>query len=639
MNLYAGGWFSFGPDDTGEFRRLAAALPGPAGPNPSRSRAVSVPGGLLSLPMSAGDASGTVAGVHTGPNGDFLMAMGHFFDLGDGTGPRASDLPVPERLWTAWHQRGEALWEAVDGSFVAAIGHAAARRLILVCDREENHSLYFRTDAAGCFFATELPAILATLPASPELDPDYFIDSLLCTWHHSDLSPVRGVRRVPPGHLAEITPQGVRYRRHWFPERFSPVRFKRSDDYVDAALEQLEAAIRRRLPSSGPVATHCSSGLDSSLVTAVTARLLAAEGREILPLTLVTPPSLISSDGGNAHWDEGPRVRAFVQTLPNARPIAMSLDQPDLYGAIDRFQTAASRPTLGIVNLKPLDLMHQRAVSAGARVVLTGIGGNVTLSAGGDRELPALLARGRLGDFLAGWHGLRREGASRLGLTGAVLSPWLPDAVLSALLRARGRTPGWALETMALRPDLVKERPDAFVAWRRLAPSHRAAPNPRDRQATVLSLGGWQVITQAMRRQHGAYLRHPLADAKLIRFCLGLPPEQTLRRGETRSLARRLARRLGLPPAIADETRRAYTISAWPTMLTESRAEIENDLRRIETDPLASSLIDVPRLRHLLDAVPATEHHKRQNFTPYFGLLFPALSVGRFIAAWRGRND
>lgn len=94
----------------------------------------------------------------------------------------------------------------------------------------------------------------------------------------------QGVYRVERGQFLVLEDSQVRtelYHR-WDPDR--ELRLGSDGEYLEAFREQMDQAVARRLRTTGLVASHLSSGFDSSTVTAVATRLLAAQGKPLSPI-------------------------------------------------------------------------------------------------------------------------------------------------------------------------------------------------------------------------------------------------------------------------------------------------------------------------------------------------------------------
>jgi asparagine synthase (glutamine-hydrolysing) len=74
--------------------------------------------------------------------------------------------------------------------------------------------------------------------------------------------------------------------------------------------------------------------------------------------------------------------------------------------------------------------------------------------------------------------------------------------------------------------------------------------------------------------------RNPMADQRLVEYCLSIPTEQYLANGVPRALAKRaLADRL--PQAVLNEQKKGHQAVDWHEGLTAARGEIAAELERL----------------------------------------------------------
>ncbi len=109
------------------------------------------------------------------------------------------------------------------------------------------------------------------------------------------------------------------------------------------------------------------------------------------------------------------------------------------------------------------------------------------------------------------------------------------------------------------------------------------------------------------------------------------------RDGLKRSFARAvLADRL--PPEILNEHRRGYQGATWFRRLDAQRQDITDEIDRLETSSLASRLIDVPRLKRMLQDWPKDENAAEMRLQDLRRAFGRGIHVGRFIRWVEGGN-
>jgi asparagine synthase (glutamine-hydrolysing) len=124
-------------------------------------------------------------------------------------------------------------------------------------------------------FGSEPKAILAHPDVSAAVDGEGLAEILTLT-KTPGLAGYRGMRELRPGHTLHVSRQGLEERRYWglravehtddLPETIGHIR------------ELLDDIVRRQLIADVPLCTLLSGGLDSSIITALAAKELGAQG-------------------------------------------------------------------------------------------------------------------------------------------------------------------------------------------------------------------------------------------------------------------------------------------------------------------------------------------------------------------------
>ncbi|MCX2714792.1 N-acetylglutaminylglutamine amidotransferase [Mycolicibacterium sp. J2] len=183
-----------------------------------------------------------------------------------------SDTEVVLKGFHAW---GEGVVDRLYGMFAFAVTDTDSGQVLLARDRLGVKPLYWAEVGDAFRFASTLPALLAGGGVDTSIDPVALHHYL--SFHSVVPAPhtiLRGVRKLAPGTVMRIEPDGRRVERtYWNPvfERV-PERGSWSDrDWEDAVLASLRTAVERRLVSDVPVGCLLSGGLDSSLIVGLLA--------------------------------------------------------------------------------------------------------------------------------------------------------------------------------------------------------------------------------------------------------------------------------------------------------------------------------------------------------------------------------
>ncbi len=133
--------------------------------------------------------------------------------------------------------------------------------------------------------------------------------------------------------------------------------------------------------------------------------------------------------------------------------------------------------------------------------------------------------------------------------------------------------------------------------------------------------------------------RDPTAYRPLIEFCWGCPTSVFMRDGTDRWLAREMARGQ-MPEAQRLNRDYGHHYTDWQPRLEPIEDELLEELERMADDPDIAAVVDIPRLKELVRAVPAiSADYDPQTALPYQSALPIGMAAARFIAYAKGRND
>ncbi len=518
------------------------------------------------------------------------------------------------------------------GDFALALWNERERTLLLARDGIGQRPLYYHLGRNFIVFATTPRAVLA-LPEVPRaLNEGYFARFLLDLPPASDESVHAGVRRLPAGHQAVIANGHFRQRRYWEPDYARRITFKRDEDYVEAARELLDRAVKSCMRIEGTPVSALTGGLDSSAV-AVTALRHLPVGK-LATVTAVHSAPTLKLDGKYA--DERPFVEAIARMHPGIEPVFLS--GSGLHRWDERWTEMFLRtgvPWRNVMNLAWLGPSRDHAREIGAKVLLSGTLGNFTLSWNGLEGLPGAFRRGEL-VYVA------REVSALAAASGlsvprqlwrSVLSPLLPAAARRSIDRLRGKyDPQHWLRFSAVRPEWAEA-----LALEGESVRHWSAPATSTTAIRRMQFPAIQGLMEAAglgRALHGLELRAPLADRRLLEFCLAVPDRQQLRVGVSRSLARRvLADRL--PAEVIENRQSGWQGGDFFHRMDLQRQAIAQGVGELEQSAMASRMLDVPRMKCMLDDWPKDA----ATASPaYMAVLHRGLHCGQFIRWLEGGN-
>jgi asparagine synthase (glutamine-hydrolysing) len=184
-----------------------------------------------------------------------------------------SDTEVALHAYLEW---GEDFTSHLNGMYAFALWDPRAQQLLLVRDRMGIKPLYYFPTRDGVLFGSEPKSILAHPSVRPMVDAEGLTE-LLAFAKTPGHAIYRGMHEVKPGHIVRVRREGLTERRYWALD----ARDHRDDRDTTVARvrELLDDIVTRQLVADVPLSTLLSGGLDSSVITALAAKRLNAEGR------------------------------------------------------------------------------------------------------------------------------------------------------------------------------------------------------------------------------------------------------------------------------------------------------------------------------------------------------------------------
>ncbi|MFN0178722.1 MAG: asparagine synthase (glutamine-hydrolyzing) [Gemmatimonadales bacterium] len=252
-----------GPDGTGTLTL------GPVGLGHRRLSVIDISGGRQ--PLSNEDQ--TVWVVYNGEIYNFvelkmaLVKAGHRFAT-------ACDTEVLVHAYEEW---GDDFVVRLSGMFAFALFDARRKRLLLVRDHLGVKPVFYESNDEGLFFGSEIKAVIAGSGSSPTLDSAVVPEYLMFRYAAWDRSLYQGIKRLPPGHLAVWENGRLAIREFWSPRSVVPSSSGSLDDAVDELEHLLTDSVRAQLMSDVPLGVFCSGGIDSGLITRLTANVVPSK--------------------------------------------------------------------------------------------------------------------------------------------------------------------------------------------------------------------------------------------------------------------------------------------------------------------------------------------------------------------------
>lgn len=498
--------------------------------------------------------------------------------------------------------------------------------------------LFFHLGKHG-FMACSIPRPLFAAGLEKRLRPEAVERLIAFEFQDGQQTQFEGLELVPGGRILTVTRDSWSTHEWYDPLAIPAIRFKRDEEYVEAANAMLAEAVGKTLQLVKKPAMTLSGGLDSSIVCDELLRQLPASQR-LTSITFVPVPEWDGKTLPSLFGDDGPYVREFLRTHDRIDPIFVDNQDFD-------FLSFSKEMFLGGDAGHPSQVMGM--VHAGVSVAARDAGCDWVLSAGMGNMTFSQEAPWAPAEFFRTlrWRQLWHTAANRLddprpiwrrmvamGMmpnlpetlrwkirdfvhqnenTEATTNPYLdPAGMLAAKLKVRNASQNITdLDFYTSRERLIR---NAYDVWWR---------------GDEARLGAWQVF--------GTRGRDVLSYRPFIELCLGMPTEQFTRNGERRRLARRMG--VGrLPEAQRTEVRHGDHIVDWHARMTPMVPRLREEVRQIAEHPQLGALLDTKAMLRDLDNWPVEAPTDIYSVTR-LRFALPAMAyVRRFVDFETGRN-
>src|SRR5213596_1601806 len=246
----------------------------------------------------------------------------------------------------------------LEGMFGLAVWDDRRRVLVLARDRAGEKPLFWTRTDGELRFASEIQALLAYPDQARRLDPGAAALYAALGYVPAPHTMFAGIHKLAPAHLLVASAAGVTIHPYW---DAAAVAARPSQLESPAQLRGvLLAAVERELMSDVPVGVFTSGGLDSSLLAAAAARVLAGEKIHTYAVKFVEPG-----------YDESPFALAVTRHIRTTHHV-VTADDPALERAFELVTRSLAEP-VGDPAILPTYLLAE-AAREHVKVVLSGEG-------------------------------------------------------------------------------------------------------------------------------------------------------------------------------------------------------------------------------------------------------------------------
>ena len=189
----------------------------------------------------------------------------------------ASDTEV---ILAGYILHGPAFVEKLNGIFAVSIWDSAEKKLFLFRDRLGVKPLFYSFSGQTLVFSSEIKGIFQYPGIEPVIDRDGLGEIFgLGPAKSYGKGVFKGVSEVLPGHFLEYSTEGLNDHTYWKLE--SRPHEESYDQTVEKLSYLVHDAVKMQMLSDIPICTFLSGGVDSSLVTAICAKELGRQGKQL----------------------------------------------------------------------------------------------------------------------------------------------------------------------------------------------------------------------------------------------------------------------------------------------------------------------------------------------------------------------
>lgn len=444
---------------------------------------------------------------------------------------------------------GEDCPQKILGDFAFAIWDAGRRALFCARDQIGIKPFYYTVDRRRFIFGSELQQLFAGTGIACEPNEGMIGEYLANAITSRDETLYRGVLRLPPAHCLSVRAGRVAVRRYWDVDPARVIRYRTDAEYAEHFLDLFKQSVQCRLRSVQPAIIDLSGGLDSSSIVGVIGIL---ERENAIPASETETFSLAFP---GMQCDESTYIRDVVAKSG----IRSSLLAPSMSTAASHADyVRAHRDFPGYPGNYMWHSVLAQARLRGARVRLTGLGGDDWLSGTGPRYLE-LLRQLKLGAL---WGRLKADSSpGGDGLASAVWEEVRKDALhalppsmhhsLRRLLRRAG-VPQWIDPAFARKVHLAERLRRSRV------PRGFAEPHQRDLHSWLHSgyLPHSFEYDDRSAAMASVEFRHPFHDRRIAEMAFAMPRDQFWRNDQYKFVLRE-AMKGALPESVRQRTSKA----------------------------------------------------------------------------------
>jgi asparagine synthase (glutamine-hydrolysing) len=170
-----------------------------------------------------------------------------------------------------YQEYGLSFVKLLQGMFAIAILDTRNQELILIRDRLGKKPLWYCHQGDNLSFSSELKGLFA-LGIQKSVNLANIPEYLRFGYINAPRSPYEGIKQLEPASILRVSRKGIAVSKYWDTDSVEPIKIG-FEEAKHEATRLLEEAVRTRMISERPIGAFLSGGIDSTIVSALMARI------------------------------------------------------------------------------------------------------------------------------------------------------------------------------------------------------------------------------------------------------------------------------------------------------------------------------------------------------------------------------
>ena len=527
-----------------------------------------------------------------------------------------SDSALIAKAYQKW---GEDCVNHIDGEWAFAIWDEVKNELFLARDPLGNTAIFYYKSNESFIFCSSIKGILA-IPEIPKNPNDVVLAGILSVYKPSGgQTSYKDIFEIEPGHFITIKSNTVIKKRYWFIENTKELRYKSADDYVEHFLELYQNAVDVRLKNGGKIGSTLSGGLDSGSVTALAAKKLQEQNQQLHAYTFRPFSDVSFLDSDRRFPDEKEYAIATAKKWENIIHSFIQNENVSILDSINKINEIQSTPIHGASNSYWMIDLFEQAKSEGINTLLTGNGGNATVSWAG---IP------KSKNFIDNLKDLTTLKITPNNFIKSAAKQVLPASFFKYReMKKKVEISAFSALNSQMFTDLNAQK---YIKNMNLETFGRAEKDTFIDRLRLLrpvntSIGTfWQNISH----YYGFEATDPTRDKKLVEFCFSIPDEFFISKGQNRYLIRSSMEGL-LPEEVRLNTRIGRQGGDTHYLIKKEKIHFSRLLAKFETSGNVSKYLNITRMKKVLDNTDEVINLK--IISEMDSILLRGIGVGTFL--------